>query len=159
MVKIVRMSENKADGSIEPFYPETHAEAVVGLDIPIDAAVSKAKAYTDGKFTDSGWINLSLKAGFGNNSGDAVPQYRKINNKVEVRGLLARTNDLKGVFCNIPAGYRTSSNYYQGFTRGQQSLTAGAVALIYVKANGDMEIVSTVNNTSIWLDGIYWYTD
>ncbi|EAE5878550.1 hypothetical protein G0Q17_001797 [Listeria monocytogenes] len=159
MVKIVRMSENKEDGSVEPFYPETHAEAVVGLDTPIDAAVSKAKAYTDGKFTDSGWINLSLKAGFGNSSGDSVPQYRKIGNKVEVRGLLARTNDLKGSFCSIPVGYRTSSNYNQGFTQGQQSSAAGAVALIYVKASGDMEVVSAINNTSIWLDGIYWYTD
>ncbi|EAD0080286.1 hypothetical protein AWI85_05945 [Listeria monocytogenes] len=108
---------------------------------------------------DSGWKDMSLKVNFSDSNGDAVPQYRKIGTKVEVRGLLIRVNDAKGVFFSVPVGYRTSSNYYQGFTQGQQSSTNEAVALIYVKANGDMEIVSTANNTGVWLDGICWYTD
>ncbi|EKZ1452133.1 hypothetical protein Q9T65_002611 [Listeria monocytogenes] len=108
---------------------------------------------------DSGWKDMSLKVNFSDSNGDAVPQYRKIGTKVEVRGLLIRVNDAKGVFFSVPVGYRSSSNYNQGFSQGQQSGDSDAKALIYLKQNGDLDIQSTVNNTGVWLDGIYWYTD
>ncbi|EAC2299809.1 TPA: hypothetical protein ACSY63_06645 [Listeria monocytogenes] len=42
MTKIVRMSEKLTDGSIEAFYPETHTEAVVGLEALLEAAKQAA---------------------------------------------------------------------------------------------------------------------
>lgn len=42
MTKIVRMSEKTADGAIEPFYPETHTDGVVGLTELLEAAKQAA---------------------------------------------------------------------------------------------------------------------
>lgn len=152
------MSENKADGSIEPFYPETHAEAVEGLAVPISQAIAESNAYTDGKFTDTGWLDLILKPGFSRGS-TAIPQYRVKNGKVYFRGKLDRVANKLGVFSSTPVGARTGSDYYQGFSLSQQSSVANTSASIYAKPNGDLELVSAGNDTSVWLDAISFYID
>ncbi|ENH9561921.1 hypothetical protein ABW287_000474 [Listeria monocytogenes] len=106
---------------------------------------------------DTGWLDLPLKTNF--SAGTSKPQYRKIGNRVEVRGQLVRASDAKGIFCTLPVGFRTSSTYNQGFVQGQQTSGSGASALVYARPNGDLEVVSTTNDTAVWLDGIYFYID
>ncbi|EAD4096330.1 hypothetical protein C5754_13620 [Listeria monocytogenes] len=121
-------------------------------------ALSDAKAYVDGKFTDTGWLNLILKPGFSRGS-TAIPQYRVKNGKVYFRGKLDRVANKLGVFSSTPAGARTGNDYYQGFSLAQQSSVANICASVYAKPNGDLELVSAGNDTSVWLDAISFYID
>ncbi|EAC7181277.1 DUF2479 domain-containing protein [Listeria monocytogenes] len=123
-----------------------------------DKALADAKAYVDEKFTDTGWLNLILKPGFSRGS-TAIPQYRVKNGKVYFRGKLDRVANKLGVFSSTPAGARTGSDYYQGFSLAQQSSVANICASVYAKPNGDLELVSAGNDTSVWLDAISFYID
>ncbi|HCY9071879.1 TPA: hypothetical protein O2E65_001620 [Listeria monocytogenes] len=115
---------------------------------------SKVSAITE----DTGWLNLILKPGFSCGS-TAIPQYRVKNGKVSLRGKLDRVANKLGVFSSTPAGARTGSDYYQGFSLSQQSSVANTSASVYAKPNGDLELVSAGNDTSVWLDAISFYID
>ncbi|MBC2163411.1 BppU family phage baseplate upper protein [Listeria booriae] len=106
---------------------------------------------------DTGWKDLPLKSGF--IADGSTPQYRKIGSKVIYRGGVGRTAGAKGVFATAPVGFRTSDPYLEGFSQGQRTSADGASSLVYAKLNGDMEIVSATNTSTIWLSGIYYYVD
>ncbi|MBC1459080.1 BppU family phage baseplate upper protein [Listeria newyorkensis] len=134
-------------------------ETTAGAQVKADAAKTAAIAYVDAKFSDSGWLDLPLKTNY--SAGTAKPQYRKIGNVVYIRGLLVRVaGTAAGAFSTLPVGFRTSTNYVNGYKTAQQSSAVGSSATIYVKPNGDMEVLAiAVDTSSIWLDGIFFLTD
>ncbi|MBC1290638.1 BppU family phage baseplate upper protein [Listeria booriae] len=132
-------------------------ETIIGAQSKADLAQANAIKYVTDKFADTGWKDLPLKSGFV--ADGSTPQYRKIGSKVIYRGGVGRTTGAKGVFATAPVGFRTSDPYLEGFNQGQRTSADGASSLVYAKLNGDMEIVSATNTSTIWLSGIYYYVD
>lgn len=124
-----------------------------------DAAQAAAILYTDTKFADSGWLTLPLKTNY--SAGASVPQYRKIGNRVMLRGLVNRAaGTAAGAFSTLPAGYRSSTAYVNGYKVAQQSSAVGSSATVYAKPTGDLEILAIAVDTSgFWLDGIEFMVD
>ncbi|MBC1524437.1 BppU family phage baseplate upper protein [Listeria booriae] len=116
------------------------------------------KTYIDNKLVDTGWTPLVLKSGF--SAGTSIPRYRKVGNEVRFRGLLVRSgNTTKGVFATMPEGFRTGDSYLEGFPGGQQTGVAGTTTLLYAKTNGDLELVSAVADSSVWLSTLRYDID
>ncbi|EAV9864771.1 hypothetical protein DXP75_06760 [Listeria monocytogenes] len=141
MTNIYRMSEKLENGDIEAYYPETHKDAVLGLEQLDELAVN------------SGWLPLTMKNGF-TKLASAPPEYLILGLMVYFRGCVERTNNLKGVFATMPVGARTKINYLGGMVLSQRSSGAGASATVYTHTNGDLELLSTSNDAAIWLNGL-----
>lgn len=139
--------------------PWREYENTVGSQAKADAAQAAAILYTDTKFADSGWLPLPLKTNY--SAGASVPQYRKIGNRVMLRGLVNRVAGTAAVaFSTLPAGYRSSTAYINGYKVAQQSSAVGSSATVYVKPTGDLEILAIAVDTSgFWLDGIEFMVD
>ncbi|MBC2100641.1 BppU family phage baseplate upper protein [Listeria booriae] len=134
------------------------SETTAGAQIKADAAKNAAIAYVNTKFADTGWIPLTLKAGF-TAFANSVPRYRKIGNEVSYAGIVVRTSGGTGVFATIEDGYRQKDTYPQSHLVGQQTSAADAQAQIYTHSNGNLEIVSAVYASPIWLNEISYFTD
>lgn len=139
--------------------PWREYENTVGSQAKADAAQAAAILYTDTKFADSGWLPLPLKTNY--SAGASVPQYRKIGNRVMLRGLVNRVaGTAAGAFSTLPAGYRSSTAYVNGYKVAQQSSAVGSSATVYVKPTGDLEVLAIAVDTSgFWLDGIEFMID
>ncbi|RQW65488.1 DUF2479 domain-containing protein [Listeria sp. SHR_NRA_18] len=139
--------------------PWREYENTVGSQAKADAAKTAAIAYVDAKFLDSGWIDLPLKTNY--SAGTAKPQYRKIGNRVTLRGLVNRVaGTAAGAFSTLPTGFRSSTSYVNGYKVAQQSGAIGSSATIYAKPTGDLEVLAIAVDTSgFWLDGIEFMID
>lgn len=82
-------------------------------------------------FDDSGWINVSATKGTWN-----YLQYRKIDNRVTVRGnasSFAWGGSTGDNFLNIPSGYRPAKQvYFYGFSSGSR------ISRLYLTAAGNL---------------------
>lgn len=58
--------------------------------------------------TDTGWKNIVPLAGTAG-TGRYVPQYRKIGNKVELRGYISQIGEEGTIVFNLPVGYRPTN--------------------------------------------------
>ncbi|MBC2196804.1 BppU family phage baseplate upper protein [Listeria booriae] len=121
-------------------------------------AINSSIDFVNNKFADTGWIPLTLKAGF-TAFANSVPRYRKIGNEVSYAGIVVRTSGGTGVFATIEDGYRQKDTYPQSHLVGQQTSAADAQAQIYTHSNGNLEIVSAVYASPIWLNEISYFTD
>ncbi|KGL44477.1 hypothetical protein EP56_07705 [Listeriaceae bacterium FSL A5-0209] len=139
--------------------PWREYENTVGSQAKADAAKTAAIAYVDAKFLDSGWIDLPLKTNY--SAGTAKPQYRKIGNRVILRGLVNRVAGTPaGAFSTLPVGFRSSTSYVNGYKVAQQSGAIGSSATVYAKQNGDLEVLAiAVDASGFWLDGIEFMID
>ncbi|EUJ27310.1 BppU family phage baseplate upper protein [Listeria cornellensis] len=134
------------------------SETTAGSQIKADAAKNAAIAYVNTKFADTGWIPLTLKTGF-TAFANSVPRYRKIGNEVSYAGVVVRTSGGTGVFATAEDGFRQKDTYPQSHLVGQQTSAADAQAQIYTHSNGNLEIVSAVYASPIWLNEISYFID
>lgn len=106
--------------------------------------------------SDSGWVNATLVSGFKNYGGSSsnAPQYRKVGDVVEVRGVLSPTTAVtassNGVtMFTLPTGFRPSKPTYaicQGSGKNTWLLsvtTAGAVQISRYGVSGNTDIPTT----------------
>lgn len=110
---------------------------------------------------DTGWLEVS-SLGFSNgwvNFGDArTAQYRRIGNRVSLRGLIK--NGSIGAFAafTLPAGFRPPTrNSYDGYFACTGSNAYACVAVD--GASGAVLVVAAVNNAWIDLSGVSFCTD
>ncbi|WP_430535968.1 BppU family phage baseplate upper protein [Listeria rocourtiae] len=121
-------------------------------------AINSAMNYVNTKFADTGWLPITLKAGF-TAFANSVPRYRRIGNKVFYAGIVVRTSGGTGVFATADEGFRQKDTYPQSHLCGQQTAAADAQAQIYTHSNGNLEIVSAVYTSPIWLNEIDYFID
>ncbi|SQC55161.1 hypothetical protein [Listeria newyorkensis] len=102
---------------------------------------------------------MPLKTNY--SAGTAKPQYRKIGNRVILRGLVNRVaGTTAGAFSTLPVGFRSSTTYVNGYKVAQQSGAIGSSATVYAKPSGDLEVLAiAVDASGFWLDGIEFMID
>lgn len=89
--------------------------------------------------TDSGWIDLSLATGITAHSVANFPcQYRKIGNKVYVRGCVVGVTTMDTVVATLPEGFRPSKSFYN-----TTATNAGKTDTFNVRTNGEIKLVGT----------------
>lgn len=89
--------------------------------------------------TDSGWIDLPLASGIYAHNASAFPcKYRKIGNKVYVRGCVKGFTDAEKVVAILPEGFRPVSSYYM-----QKATDGGKTDTFNVRANGEIRRMSS----------------
>lgn len=62
--------------------------------------------------TDSGWLDMTLAEGWTFPYATDKPQYRKIGNRVYLRGLINGANTAGMTIATLPEGYRPTANYF-----------------------------------------------
>lgn len=104
--------------------------------------------------TDSGWQTLTI-SGTGFSAGSTTPQYRKIGNRVYIRGQIivdmATVTDITTVFTTLPDGYRPSVAKYQ--------LLAGEgdrMARLYIRTGGGVNINYFKEYDGTTVTGSHW---
>lgn len=87
---------------------------------------------------DSGWKTLTI-SGTGFTAGSPVPKYRKIGNRVIVKGQIAvdmdNVSDVTTVFATLPSGYRPATALYR-LIPGE----GDRQARLYVSSSGGVNI-------------------
>lgn len=94
---------------------------------------------------DTGWLDLPLINGVVSYTESNKPQYRKIGNKVYLKGTVKNVLSSNTVIATLPEGFRpvrTGHSYTQNtsFNNGAQ------FSRIAVEVNGDIKIHSNSNN-------------
>lgn len=100
---------------------------------------------------DSGWIDLPLASGILAYSDNARPRYKKIGNKVIIKGAIKNVL-ASGVIATLPTGYRpvrTGHSYVQNTTTASNSAKVSRIA---IQTNGDIEIESISEGASFGTD-------
>ena len=88
---------------------------------------------------DSGWIALPLASGITAHNASNFPcSYRKIGNKVYVRGCVTGFAEAAKVITTLPEGYRPAASFYI-----QRATNGGKTDTFNVRNNGIIERVST----------------
>lgn len=89
--------------------------------------------------TDSGWIDLPLASGISAHNSTSFPcKYRKIGNKVYVRGCVKGFTETEKVVATLPAGFRPVSSFYM-----QKATDGGKTDTFNVRTNGEIKRVNT----------------
>lgn len=98
---------------------------------------------------DSDWITISS---FSNSwvAGSIAPAYRKIGNRVQLRGRIT-SGTAGGTAFTLPAGYRPAT------TQTMPSSTAAAINYVQIDTSGNVQPTTATINTS--LDAISFYND
>lgn len=102
----------------------------------------------EGKLTDSGWIDLPLNEGIVAYDANSVPQYRKIGNKVYLRGGVKGVDTDYTVIGTLPEGYRPPYAH----PAVQNTSKSGGLAQFYrlsVGVNGAVEMMVTSRTHSV----------
>lgn len=113
------------------------------------------------KLTDSGWINLTLLNGVAVASTGSEPQYRKIGNRVYLRGSFKNITADGVVIGNIPSGFRYTTGDSQRLFILPMSGTT--VAKMYVNSSGSIMFIATSAThsaaNSYFLDSVSYLID
>lgn len=101
---------------------------------------------------DSGWVNLSLNSGWTYQYSADIPQYRKINGIVYLRGLVDGTAAAGTIIATLPAGFRP----YGSFNRFACVLNQNQQVNIQVNSTGAINDYTkgTASRTFICLAGV-----
>ncbi len=104
--------------------------------------------------TDSGWKTLAI-SGTGFSAGSPEPQYRKIGNKIYMKGRISvdmgSVPDVATVFATLPSGYRPANAFYR--------LIAGEgdrMARLYVRDSGGVNINYFKEYDGTTVTGAHW---
>ena len=89
---------------------------------------------------DTGWLPLPLASGIESYSAGATPQYRRIDNKVYLKGAVKNVLSA-GVIGTLPAGFRPvgAAHVYVQTTSMQTSTSANFVRMM-VNVDGSVKI-------------------
>lgn len=91
--------------------------------------------------TDSGWIDLQLVNGISAHNATSFPcKYRKIGNKVYVRGCVKGFTEIEKVVAILPEGFRPISSYYM-----QKATDGGKTDTFNVRTNGEIRRMASTN--------------
>jgi hypothetical protein len=102
------------------------------------------------QMNDTGWINITLTSGFVTYTADTVPKYRRVGNRVEMRGALKPTGTATTVnITTLPLGFRPQN--YQAVFRCQGSNNETWCMQVYMSGLVVFERYSGTITTSIWL--------
>lgn len=96
------------------------------------------------------WTAPALNSSFSIVSSSYPLLYRKKGTVLQVKGAVNRTNGAKGVLFNLPEGFRPKERRARAC--GHVSSVNGAVATIYIQANGDVELTNAFNDTGVWIE-------
>lgn len=101
---------------------------------------------------DSGWIDLELNTGWSYQYTADIPQYRKINNMVFLRGLANATAEADTIIATLPEGFRP----YGSFNRFVCALNQNQYANVQVNSAGAINdyTKSNTGRTFLCLNGI-----
>lgn len=103
---------------------------------------------------DTGWLPLTLKDGYSWTTSNPG-QYRVKSGVVYFRGQLARSNITKGVFATIPTNYAPATMW--GAEVGQTGSAVDEAGRVYIKPNGDIELVAvSARITDVWITSIFY---
>lgn len=92
--------------------------------------------------TDSGWIDLPLSSGITPHNADSFPcKYRKIGNKVHVRGCIKGIAEINKVVAILPVGFRPVSSFYI-----QKATDGGNTTTFNVRTNGEIKAVNSTHS-------------
>jgi hypothetical protein len=138
-------------------YPELTDSANVPRDQKALAEAVEAALSPYG--SDSGWVNVTINAGFAVSVGN-TPQVRRVGKAIYCRGGLAPTGfaiNAAHDAMTVPAGYRITSgavNFRMGTNSGQSA------ASLFMGTNGVMSI-RTNGSLATWylLPGAVWFLD
>ena len=98
------------------------------------------------------WIDLPLASGVASIAASgARPQYRKIGDRVEIRGTVAldysSAGDITTVFAALPEGYRPPTQLYKSIP-----LVGARVGRLHITAAGNMNVNYIYNYSSGSMD-------
>lgn len=128
-------------------------ETVPGAQSKADQALADAKTDAvnsyEPKISKTEWTAPVLNDGFSVLDSRFPPLYRLKGQTLQFKGAIGRT-DAKGIMFNVPAQYRPTER--RGFSVALVASTSGAVATVYVQANGDVELIAASQNSPIWLE-------
>lgn len=109
---------------------------------------------------DSGWITFPYASGF-SGLGGSNPAYRKIGNRVYLRGLVAKGSNVGSgdTLGNLPAGFRPANDYNQWV--GTLAGSAAATAKVTVSTTGSISCaaVPTASTSYLGVDPITYLVD
>lgn len=104
--------------------------------------------------SDSGWQTLTI-SGTGFTAGSPTPQYRKIGNRVIVKGQIAvdmdNVSDVTTVFATLPSGYRPATALYR-LIPGE----GDRQARLYVSSSGGVNINYFKTYAGDTVTGSHW---
>lgn len=109
---------------------------------------------------DSGWLDIPLNSGWSMNDYTTdKPQYRKIGNRVMLRGIVSATAEAGNAIATLPIGFRPANNR---FSRWACPLNNGTAVSVQVNYNGilmDVGKTTSTTRTYLALNGITFLTD
>jgi len=99
---------------------------------------------------DSDWITISS---FSNSwvAGSVTPAYRKVGNRVQLRGRITNGTGTSTTAFTLPAGYRP--------TTVQTQPTATASSFNYVQIDTSGNVAPTTSGSPVSLDALSFYID
>ena len=93
--------------------------------------------------TDTGWIDLPLTSGITPHNAVTFPcKYRKIGNKVHVRGCIKGISEINKVVAILPEGFRPVSSFY-----AQRATDGGNTTTFNVRTNGEIKAVNSTHSS------------
>lgn len=93
----------------------------------------------DLRVTDTGWLTLPLNTGVSVHNPTFFPcMYRKIGNKVYVKGCVTGFSEVEKVIAVLPEGFRPAQSFYI-----QRATSAGRTNTLNVRTNGNIERLTT----------------
>lgn len=98
---------------------------------------------------DTQWVNFTMESGSAYNASNK-PSYRRIGDRVYIRGMFKDVTGIGVTLCTLPAGYRPAMNHL--FTTVSYSgTTVRATCLISVKATGEVVLTAASSTlTASW---------
>lgn len=143
-----------------PTYALPYPELTDVANVPADMRelAEAVDTVIKGPHTDSGWVNVTVNAGFAISSGN-TPQVRKIGNVVYARGGVAATGIAINAAHNVmvvPVGYRplATANWRAGTNSG-----ASEGSMFLNPANGTIDIRTNGTLATWYLMTASWLID
>lgn len=148
-----------ADGSVVRFRTTTEMNqwttALTGQ-LALDLATGTTYRYSGSawvaQFDDTGWVTLPLTAGWTGETNN-IPQYRRLNGVVYIRGRAAHSSGMTGVIANLPSGSRPGTS---GGATSPSILQIDATTLVRVSVNidGTVNLFTNTGTNLVSFSGI-----
>ena len=117
-----------------------------------DSNTSRVTAL-EAKVADSGWLTMTLLSGWIPNQSGVVAQYRKVGDRVYLRGDI-KSGSSPGAIWNVPAGYRPPAGRHCAW-----AVNAGnALGILSLDASANVLQISNGSNAYLYLDPCSWST-